>query len=191
MNLVARRGQRMSVAEFIEMIRPYPDEERWELLDGEPVLMAPQSERHQTIVANLLLALSPAARKQGGRVLPGLGILNDAVDDYAPIPDLVVRCGPPLPDGYSRDPVLIAEVLSPSTRNNDRGRKADFYETLPSLRTFMIVHQDEVRIEAWQRDGDAWRVRTYREGDTIDLPELGTTLSLAAVYAGVPPFDPA
>src|SRR3954464_844991 len=142
MNLVARRRQRMSVADFIEMIRPYPDEERWELLDGEPVLMAPQSERHQIIVANLVRTLGPAADAQGCRVLPGLGILNDAVDDYAPIPDLVVRCGAPSPDGYANDPVLIAEVLSPSTRNNDRGRKADFYETVPSLRTFMIVHQD-------------------------------------------------
>jgi Uma2 family endonuclease len=191
MNLVTRRRQRMSVADFIEMIRPYPDEERWELLDGEPVLMAPQSERHQMIVANLLAALRPAAQERGCRVLPGLGILNEAVDDYAPIPDLVVRRGPPLPDGYAKDPVLIAEVLSPSTRNNDRGRKADFYETLPSLRTFMIVHQDEVRIEAWQRDGKAWRVRTYREGDCIELPELATTLPLEAVYAGVMPFDSA
>jgi Uma2 family endonuclease len=191
MDLVARRRQRISVAEFIEMIRPYPDEKRWELLDGEPVLMAPQSERHQMIVANLLIDLSPAAQERGCRVLPGLGILNDAVDDYAPIPDLVVRCGLPLQGGYAKDPMLIAEVLSPSTRNNDRGRKADFYESLPTLRSFMIVHQDEVRIEAWQRDGETWRVRTYREGDSIELPELETTLSLEAVYAGVLPTDAA
>jgi Uma2 family endonuclease len=173
MNLAARRSQRLSAADFIEMIRPYPDEERWELLDGEPVLMAPQSERHQTLVANLLRALGPAADARDCRILPG------------------VRCGPPLPGGYAKDPVLIAEVLSPTTRNNDRGRKADFYETLPTLRTFMIVHQDEVRIEAWQREGEAWRVRTYREGDGIDLRELATTLPLDAVYAGVRPFDSA
>lgn len=189
MNLAARRRERMSVADFIKLIRPYPDEERWELLDGEPVLMAPQSERHQRIVGNLMDALRPAAKRQGCVALPGLGILNDAVDDYAPIPDLVVRCGPPLPGGYCKDPVLIAEVLSPSTRNNDRGRKADFYESLPTLRTFMIVHQDEVRIEAWQRHGEAWRVRTYGQGDSIDLPELATTLPLEAVYFGVRPFD--
>ena len=190
MNLAARRRQRMSVAEFIEMIRPYPDEERWELLDGEPVLTAPQSERHQMIVANLLDGLRAVAQRQGCVALPGLGILNDEVDDYAPIPDVVVRCGPPLPGGYARDPVLIAEVLSPSTRNNDRGRKADFYETLPTLKTFLIVHQDEVRIEAWQRAGEAWQVRTYGEGDSISLPELATALPLEAIYAGVLPFEP-
>src|SRR3712207_5504565 len=92
MNVAVRR--RLKVGEFIEMIRPYPDEERWELLDGQPTLMAPQSERHQMIVANLLLRLAPLAENRGCRVLPGLGILNDAVDDYAPIPDVVVRCGP-------------------------------------------------------------------------------------------------
>ena len=192
MNLAARRSQRLSAADFIEMIRPYPDEERWELLDGEPVLMAPQSERHQTLVANLLRALGPAADARDCRILPGLGILNDAVDDYAPIPDLVVRCGPPLPGGYAKDPVLIAEVLSPTTRNNDRGRKARFLRNPANASgPSSIVHQDEVRIEAWQREGEAWRVRTYREGDGIDLRELATTLPLDAVYAGVRPFDSA
>ncbi|HEY8565984.1 MAG TPA: Uma2 family endonuclease [Beijerinckiaceae bacterium] len=186
MNLAARRRQPMTVADFIAMIRPYPDEERWELLDGEPVLMSPQSERHQTIVMNLLRTLDPAARGKGCKVLPGLGILNDEIDTYAPIPDVIVRCGPPLPDGYARDPVLIAEVLSPSTRNNDRGRKADFYETLASLRTFLVVHQDQSLVEAWQRDAEgAWVVRAYGPGEAITLTELELTLPVAALYADV------
>jgi Uma2 family endonuclease len=186
MNLAARRRQPMTVADFIAMIRPYPDEERWELLDGEPVLMSPQSERHQRIVGNMLDVLRPAARQRGCVALGGLGILNDAIDDYAPIPDVVVRCGPPLPDGYARDPVLIAEVLSPSTRNNDRGRKADFYETLPSLRTFLLIYQDQARVEAWQREGGAWALRTYGVNDTIALPELDLRLPVADLYLDIP-----
>ena len=113
---------------IIAMIRERPDEERWELLDGEAVLMAPPSERHQQIVSNLLAALRPLVAKFGCRALPGLGLRNDFVDDYAPIPDVVVRCGPLLTDGYARDPLVVAEVLSPSTLNNDRGRKAAFYQ---------------------------------------------------------------
>ena len=56
MSASLRQQRRMNVAEFVEMIRPYPDEERWERLDGEPVLMAPQSKRHQMIVANVMNA---------------------------------------------------------------------------------------------------------------------------------------
>lgn len=179
----------MSVAEFVEMIRPYPDEERWELLDGDPVLMAPQSERHQTVVMNLLRHLDRLARPQGCRVLPGLGLLNDEIDDYAPIPDIVVRCGPPLEGGYARDPVLLAEVLSPSTMSNDRGRKLDFYRTIASLRTILIVYQSEARIEAWRRVGEEWRWIVLKDMEAaLPLPDLGGELRLADVYEGIGPL---
>ena len=186
-----RSTPRMNAAEFIEMIRPYPDEERWELLDGESVLMAPQTERHQRIVGNLFEALRPMARRRGCVALPGLGLLNDENDTYAPIPDVVVRCGPMLDGGYARDPVFLAEILSPSTMNNDRGRKLDFYRTLTTLRTILVVYQDEVRVEAWQRqDGEEWRrvVRKDR-AESLALPELGGELPLANLYDGVP-LDP-
>ena len=184
MSASLRKAPRMTVAAFVEMIRPFPDEERWELLDGEPVLRSPQSERHQIIVSNLMAGLRQAARERGCRVLPGLGMLNDEIDDYAPIPDVVLRCGPPVDGGYARDPVLVAEVLSPSTMNNDRGRKLDFYRAIPTLRTILIVYQDEVRIEAWQRQhGGAW-IRTVLKGlgDMLSLPEIESGLSLADIY---------
>lgn len=188
MSQAVAKHPRLSVDEFVEMIRPFPDEERWELLEGEAVLMAPQSERHQRVVMNLLRRLDRLADARGCHALPGLGLLNDEVDDYAPIPDVVVRCGPPVDGGYARDPVLIAEVLSPSTMSNDRGRKLDFYRTIPSLRTILIVYQSEVRIEAWQREGDEWRWLVLKEaGASLALPELGGDLSLAEVYDGIDP----
>ncbi|TDR87315.1 Uma2 family endonuclease [Enterovirga rhinocerotis] len=179
----------LSVADFIEMIRPFPDEERWELLDGEPVLMAPQTERHQTVVMNLLRRIDGLAARRGCRVLPGLGLLNENIDDYAPIPDVVVRCGPPVEGGYAKDPVLLAEVLSPSTMSNDRGRKLDFYRTIASLRTILVVYQDEARIEAWQREGADWRHAVLKDPAAIlPLPELGGDLRLADIYEGIGPL---
>jgi Uma2 family endonuclease len=172
-----RQRPRYNVAAFIELIRPYPDHQRWELLDGEPVLMAPQSERHQTVVANLMRILDSKARERGCRTTPGLGLLNEQVDDYAPIPDVVVRCGPPVDGGYVTDPVLVAEVLSPSTENNDRGRKLEFYTAIESLRTILIIYQDEVRIEAWERGGNGW-VRSVYGDRSAELPlgEFGSAL---------------
>lgn len=183
-----RSAPRMSVAEFIEMIRPYPDEERWELLDGEAVLMAPQTERHQIIVMNLLRIADRLARACGCRSLPGLGLVNDDVDDFAPIPDVVVRCGPVGESGYARDPVMLAEVLSPSTMNNDRGRKLDFYRSIATLRTILVVYQDEVRVEAWQRsEGEEWQRAVRKDrSEGLSLPELAGELSLAELYDGVP-----
>jgi Uma2 family endonuclease len=94
--------------------------------------------------------------------MPGLAILSAAMDDFAPVPDVVVRCGAPLPDGYAEDPLLVAEVLSPSTMSLDRGRKIDFYRTVPSLAVLLIVYSDEARVRyggartrigAWRRSG--------------------------------------
>src|SRR5215216_4527126 len=180
MNVAVRHPRkRMQVAEFVEMARARPDEERWELIDGEPVLMAPQSERHQLIVYNLLKQLGALAERQGCRAVPGLGLLNDFRDDYAPIPDVVVRCGPLLPDGYARDPIAVAEVLSPSTMSNDRGFKAGFFKELQTLRTFLLVYQDELRVEAWQKHGADWRVTVHGSASSIELPELQGSLAVA------------
>ncbi|MBX9930767.1 MAG: Uma2 family endonuclease [Methylobacterium sp.] len=186
MSVAARRETRMSVAEYRSWVAARPDGEIWELLDGEPVLMSPPRERHQTIVANLILSLSDLTRDKGCRALPGLAILSEATDDFAPIPDVVVRCGPFLPDGYASDPILVAEVLSPSTMTIDRGRKIDFYKTVASLRRFLIVYQDEVRIEMFSRVGaQEWESVVLGLDNGIDLPELAGAVAVRDVYRDV------
>ena len=123
----------------------------------------------------------------GGGGNAGATLRNDFVDDYAPIPDLVVRCGPLLSDGYARDPLIVAEVLSPSTMNNDRGRKAAFYQGLQTLRAYLIVYQDEARVEVWSRgNGPDWSLRVLGRDDTIPLPDLGGEIPVAALYDGIP-----
>jgi Uma2 family endonuclease len=185
MALAAKRDARMSVAEFRAWAEPRPDHERWELIDGAPVLMSPPRERHQRIVMNLAKRLDDLAEKRGCRALPGLAVLSPAMDDFAPIPDVVVRCGPALPDGYASDPVLVAEVLSPSTMSRDRGRMTDFYRTVPSLRVFLIVYADEPRVEAWRRAGADWSVEAVGPGGSVALPELGGGVPLSDVYRDI------
>ena len=187
MNVAVRKPRPyMNVTAFTDMIARFPDDERWELLDGEPVLMAPQSERHQRIVGNLSDIFRPRARDRGCVALAGLGLLSAAVNDYAPIPDVVVRCGPMVAGGYADDPVLVAEVLSPSTMRWDRGGKVDFYQSIPSLQSFLVVYQDEVRVEAWLRSAGEWR-REVRQGRSasIDLADFGA-VTLAEVYSDIP-----
>lgn len=181
MGVAVRREPGMNVAEFQAWVEDTPDDERWELLDGEPVLMSPATWRHQRIVMNVGRRLDELAERRGCSALPGLAVLSAAMDDFAPIPDIVVTCGPQRPDGYTRDPVLLAEVLSPSTQNNDLGRKTVFYRSVESLRTFLIVYQDEARVEVWTR-GDGWSMRGLGIDDVIDLPELGGTLAVSDLY---------
>ena len=184
MAVARRRDARMSVAEYQVWAESKPDSERWELLEGTPVLMSPASGRHQRIVANLVRRLDDLAERRGCSALPGLAVLSAAMDDFAPIPDIVVQCGALPRDGYTRDPLLVAEVLSPSTMSMDRGRKTDFFRTIASLQTFLIVYQDALRVEVWRRDA-GWAMSMLERGDSIDLPELGGDLHVTDVYARV------
>ncbi|GJE57960.1 Uma2 family endonuclease [Methylobacterium trifolii] len=184
MAVAARRDSRMGVAAYRVWVESRPDEERWELLDGEPVLMSPPGARHQRIVMNIAKRRDDLAERKGCNALPGLAILSEAMDDFAPIPDIVVQCGSLPVDGYTRDPLLVAEVLSPSTIHNDRGRKSDFYKSVQPLQAFLIVYQDEARVEVWRRD-TGWSKRVAGLDGAIDLPELGGGLSVADIYARV------
>ena len=184
MAVAVRRDPPMRVAEYREWVAARPEGERWELIDGAPVLMAPPAYRHQQIVSNVEAALRRLARLQGCWALSNLAVLSEAFDDYAPIPDATVRCGNPLPDGYVSDPLLVDEVLSPSTMINDRGFKARFYQSIPSLRTLLLIDQDEARIEVWRRDAE-WTMRIARAGEPIDLSELGGAIAVADVYDGI------
>ena len=181
MGVAVRRETRMSVAEYQAWVEAKPDDERWELLDGEPELMSPAIWRHQRIVSTLVRKLDELAERRGCSALPGLAVLSAAMDDFAPIPDVVVTCGPQRADGYTRDPLLLAEVLSPSTMTNDLGRKTAFYRTVASLKTFLIVYQDEARVEVWTRS-DGWSMRGLGREDAIDLPELGGSLAVSDLY---------
>ncbi|MBE7244821.1 MAG: Uma2 family endonuclease [Actinomycetospora chiangmaiensis] len=185
MALAVKRTAGMDVPGFRLWVASRPEHERWELLDGEPVLMAPPRERHQAIVANLIRRIGDLADGKGCRAMPGLAILSDAMDDFAPIPDVVVRCGPPLPDGYAADPLLVAEVLSPSTMSLDRGRKIDFYRTVPSLKVLLIVYSDETRVEVWRREAGDWSVAALGLDGTVMLPELDGTVPVRDIYRGL------
>lgn len=184
MAVAVRRDTRMRVAEYRDWAATRPDDERWELLDGEPLMMSPARGRHQRIVTNIVKRLDDLAEPRGCGAYPGLAILSEAMDDSAPIPDVVVQRGEPPADGYTSDPLLVAEVLSPSTLLLDRGRKTEFYQTVPALKVVLLVHQDEARVEVRRREAE-WTVRIAGPAETIDLPELGGALPIAEISARI------
>ncbi|MGU3665989.1 Uma2 family endonuclease [Methylobacterium sp. A49B] len=185
MALAVRRDARKGVAEYKRWLEPRPDEERWAPLDGEPVLMAPPRERHQAIVADLIRRNDDLTDGKGCSAMPGLAILSDAMDDVAPIPEVVVQVGPPVPNGCAADLLRVAEVLSPTTMSLDCGRKIDFYRTVPSLSTFPIVCSDEARIAVWRRAGEDWSVAAVGLDGTVPPPDLDGAVPVRDIDRGL------
>jgi Uma2 family endonuclease len=176
----------MTVKEFYAFTDTRPDDEKWELIDGEPILNASPSSVHQWIVRNILIALGNRERelKASWAILPGLGIRVSRTN--RPEPDLLI-----MPRAaFSADPAqrdtgeMIAafEILSPSMADRDLRWKRTAYTSLPSLTHYIVVAQDAVDVVVFARD-TGFAERRYRSlSDTIELPALGILLPVSEIY---------
>jgi Uma2 family endonuclease len=99
-------------------------------------------------------------------------------------PDVVVACRTLAPDDDRvPDPTAVVEVLSPTTENHDRVRKWRQYQTIGTLKHFVLVAQSERRIEVYSRTESGWELEVIEPPeDAIALKAFGATLSLDAVY---------
>ncbi len=110
-------------------------------------------------------------------------------------PDCSVICGEPQYFGDQKDvvlnPLLLAEVLSPSTEGYDRGKKFEPYRTIESFREYLIVHQDRRRVEHYSKQDDgSWVLREYFGGESaFSIARLGVRISLAELYASALDLD--
>jgi Uma2 family endonuclease len=156
---------------------------RHELVDGYLYAMTGTSDRHDEIVTNLLAALHAHLRGSGCRV-HGSNLKVRVRDDFY-YPDVFVRCAGERGDPYFKtDPVLIAEVLSPGTQRYDRGDKRLAYQALPSLKEYLMIAQDEPRVELFRRTAAAWEECTVAGLDaTLMLDAVGLALPMAELFA--------
>jgi Uma2 family endonuclease len=167
---------------------------RHEFFEGEVFAMAGESIAHNTISLNVAMACRQVLRGRSCRVqMEGIQLVVEA-DRHYTYPDIVVSCDPQDQRESRRlhHPVLIVEVLSPSTEAYDRGLKFNQYKKLPSLRHYLLVSQKTWLVE-WYQLGEhgIWGHTALAEAaDAIVIPELGLTLTLVQIYeeAGVAPM---
>ncbi len=170
-----------TVDEFLAWADDY--EEDLEFFEGVVRMRPDPCVAHATIAGNLFGVLYGALR--GGPCRPFGGSMSVEVGNNAPKPDVTVTCGPETGNRLRR-PVVIVEVLSPSTEAEDRTRKWDLYRTLPSLQHDLMLRQDRLAGELFTREGATWRL-TPLEGEdaAVALEAVGVTLRLGEVYEGV------
>ncbi|GJG87861.1 hypothetical protein tb265_30420 [Gemmatimonadetes bacterium T265] len=169
---------------------------RYEFVDGFVRAMTGGTLRHNAIVDNVHARLRGPARAAGCRShFTDVGVRTPSGRSY--YPDVVVRCGPfAQSDRYARSPCIIVEVTSPSTRVVDREEKLGQYQTIPSLRAYVIVEQAVRRMECYVRQDDAaWT--HFEASDATGVTEFAppcvdAVLTLGDVYADtdIPPPPP-
>ena len=153
---------------------------RHELVDGYLYAMTGASDRHEEIALNLASALRVHLRGGPCRAYKGDPKIRSADDFY--YPDVFVRCGEERGDPcFKTDPVVIAEVLSPSTQRHDRGDKRLAYRRLPSLCEYLLIAQNRPQVEILRRGEDEPLV-LERSSDTLVLDSIGFSMTLAELY---------
>lgn len=157
-----------------------------EYLDGQIVAMAGASKAHVIITGNLSALILNHLR--------GTGCISYATDMKVRLPgsrlfyypDLAVTCDETdknSEEDFILHPKLLIEVLSDSTEAFDRGDKFADYKTIAEFEEYLLVHQNQILVERFQRKSDnLWVPTIYRAGETIELTSIGVSCPISDLY---------
>jgi Uma2 family endonuclease len=162
---------------------------RSEFVGGEMFAMSGGTARHSRLAGRILSQLDQQLEESHcAPFTSDLRIRTPRGDQF--YPDVSVVCSPFETHEGNKDvcanPVVIVEVLSPSTANYDRGLKFVLYRDIPSLRNYLIFHSDGIHVEHYSRQSnDSWLLQHHHGGEArIVLPSIRCELTLGSIYAG-------
>lgn len=162
-----------------------------EYWDGQIYDMAGASDNHETVKTNVVTSLNTQVRKRDCKVYSSDMRVKVDKRTYN-YPDVVVVCGERKFDDSEHvdtllNPHVIVEILSPSTKDHDRGEKSRRYRTLESLQAYLLLAQDRAYAEVFTRQPDGgWLINEIKGlHATVALEAIGCTLVLADVYEKV------
>ena len=180
----------LSVEAFRAFYQGRPDEERWELIDGVPMMMAPPTFVHQRVASNLERLLNDALEmRDPPRAAYQRGGLNlkRAVANYDPEPDVDVVDVVLAPDQHYVDRFyLAAEVVSDSDRKTLSGKR-EIYKLHQHCSCVLTVRQDRCRVRIDARTAAGWQVKLLsKPADAPAPPEFGLRCRVGDLYKGTP-----
>lgn len=186
MGFALKKEDWISPEAYLEM--EMASQERHEYVDGEIFAMSGASSPHNLITGNLYMAFRAHLRGKPCQVfMADIKLRVEAANCYF-YPDLMVTCSET--DRQSRyvmnEPMLVVEILSPSTALYDRDKKFAAYRQLPSLQEYVLVDAEQMGIDCYRRgEGGDWILRPYGAGETVALRSLELTFPVDAAYQDV------
>ncbi|WP_414753714.1 Uma2 family endonuclease [Anabaena sp. CCY 9910] len=175
--------------EYLELEKS--SETRHEYLGGQIFAMSGGSKEHNLISGNIYSRLRSHLRGTSCSVFMAdmkirLKLANEPKNLFY-YPDVTVTCDPQDQDRfYLNSPCLIIEVLSPSTELTDRREKLINYRTLESLQEYILVSQDEIKIEIYRKDNQGnWTLEILTQEHDLKLNSIGLTLTMPEIYEDV------
>lgn len=185
----ALQKQRMSAAEFLAW--DAGQTLKHEFVAGEVFAMAGGEDRNFSVALNMAIALRQHLRGSPCRVYGSdVKLRVEAADGYF-YPDLMVTCSAldAADRLIKREPVLVVEVLSPSTAADDRGAKFAAYRQLPSLAEYLLVDVDTRRCDLFRKrpEDGLWVLHPSAAGEGVHLASVGLALGADDLWADLEP----
>lgn len=162
--------------------------QRHEYLAGEVYAMAGAEDRHNTVCLNLAFALRRSLAGTPCRTyMSDVKVQVEASHGFF-YPDLMVTCSPA--DLQNRlvknEPILIIEVLSPSTASYDRGEKFAHYRRIRALQEYALIDLDTRRCDVYRKGGDGlWVLHPVEVGEALELVSAGLRVGAELLFEGV------
>lgn len=179
---------RTTIEAFHAFVDDRPDDEKWELIDGEIVLNPTPTNRHEIVVHNLEVELELQRRrlKASWQIHGGIGTRHRGDQHNEPVPDLMIVPKPTAVANWTYDALVVFEVLSPYSVRRDMVRKRAFYREIDGLTHYIVVAQDRREATLFSR-ADGFEPKILNAADaTIEIEPLGISIPLADVYRDIP-----
>ena len=186
-NKLAEADQ-MTVEEFLAFTESRPDGEKWELIEGVPVLSPAPTQWHQRIVLNIGAALDAARMASGASwiAVPGVGTIVPVSSKSLPHPDLYVQVGAPRDSYVTEDAIVIFEVLSRSNTRKDRAWRKRVYSSVPNCQHYVTVATKRAEVIRHDRSGTWEEIAVTGLLETLELPAIGAAIPLCDIYRFTP-----
>lgn len=177
-------GKGFTIEDYLKMEEK--SSQKHEYYQGEIFAMAGATPDHNLITSNIMMSLARRIGNSSCRILTSDQRVHVEKNTLFTYPDLTIVCDKPI---YYKEmnlvnPAIIVEVLSPSTKNYDRGDKFRLYQDLPTLQEYLLVDSQSVLVEHFHKDstGD-WAAHKYDKlGESISIGVIGASLSLDDMY---------
>jgi Uma2 family endonuclease len=181
--------KRLTIEEYIELDKN--SEEKFEYFDGEVFNMSGVHPNHALLESRLITTWNVQTGGRGCFVYPSnLRVKVPSMPPYR-YPDLSALCGKPEFEEHSgllclTNPVVLVEILSPSTEAFDRGEKFTHYKSIPSLREYLLIAQNKKNVIHYLKQSErAWLQTEYSAGEVLQISSLQCELDVDALYQGI------
>jgi len=176
----------MDVDEFMAFLETRPDNERWDLIEGVAVMMAPPSYAHQRITRNFCELLNSAFSEQRLDLFAyfSAGVRNPGLRNFQPEPDVVVVPGVAGKDLYSEKFQLAGEIMSPTNTRQEIDLKLRRYREGPDNLYAAVIEPSEFLVEIHARR-ESWQRKVLKQpNDIVEMPEFGLRCCVVEIYRG-------